>query len=152
MSNHNSKSQCWWQFKKGWSKSIFSVVLFNLNYGIITLLPKSKEATNIKQFRPICLINVSFKIFTEVAVRRLTQVVDKLISQSQTVFVPGQNIMEGVVIPHEIIHELHRKKMNEVILKLDFEKHMIRWNRVLTTNIKNERLLRKMVSVDTPVC
>jgi hypothetical protein len=90
------------------------------------LLPKSKEATNIKQFRPICLINVSFKIFTEVAVRRLTQVVDKLISQSQTVFVPGQNIMEGVVIPHEIMHELHRKKMNEVILKLDFEKHMIR--------------------------
>jgi hypothetical protein len=90
------------------------------------LLPKSKEATNIKQFRPICLINVSFKIFTEVPVRRLTQVVDKLISQSQTVFVPGQNIMEGVVIPHEIIHELHRKKMNEVILKLDFEKHMIR--------------------------
>jgi hypothetical protein len=53
---------------------------FNLNYGIITLLPKQKEATNIKQFRPICLLNVSFKIFSKVAYRRLTQVVDKLIS------------------------------------------------------------------------
>jgi hypothetical protein len=30
--------------------------------------------------------------------------------------------MEGVVILHETIHELHRKKMNGVILKLDFEK------------------------------
>ena len=31
-------------------------------------------------------------------------------------------ILEGVVILHEAIHELHKKKMNGVILKLDFEK------------------------------
>jgi hypothetical protein len=30
--------------------------------------------------------------------------------------------MEGVVMLHETIHEIHRKKMNDVILKLDFEK------------------------------
>jgi hypothetical protein len=30
--------------------------------------------------------------------------------------------MEGVVMLHETIHELHRKKMNGVILKLDFKK------------------------------
>jgi hypothetical protein len=30
--------------------------------------------------------------------------------------------MEGVVIMHETIHELHRKKQDGVILKLDFEK------------------------------
>jgi hypothetical protein len=30
--------------------------------------------------------------------------------------------MEGVVMLHETIHEIHRKKMNGVILKLDFEK------------------------------
>jgi hypothetical protein len=99
-----------------------SLPLFHLNYDIITLLAKNKEAINIKQYRPICLLNVSFKIFTEVAVRRLTQVVDKLISQSQTAFIPGRNIIEGVIILHETIHELHRKKMNGVILKLDFEK------------------------------
>jgi hypothetical protein len=32
--------------------------LVRLNYGIITLLPKVKEAANIKQFRLICLLNV----------------------------------------------------------------------------------------------
>jgi predicted nucleic-acid-binding protein len=78
--------------------------------------------SNIKQFRPICLLNISFKIFTKVTISRLTQVVDKLISQSQTVFVPSRNIIEGVVILHETIHELHRKKMNGVILKLNFKK------------------------------
>jgi predicted nucleic-acid-binding protein len=78
--------------------------------------------SNIKQFQPICLLNVSFKIFTKVTISRLTQVVDKLISQSQTVFVPSRNIIEGVVVLHETIHELHRKKMNGVILKLNFKK------------------------------
>jgi predicted nucleic-acid-binding protein len=49
----------------------------------------------------------------------------KLVSQSQTVFVPGQNIMEGVVILHETIHEMHRKKMDGVI-NLILKKLMIR--------------------------
>jgi hypothetical protein len=96
--------------------------LFKLNYGIITLLPKKNDATSIKQFRPICLLNVCFKFFTKVAVKRLNGIAGKLIGQSQTAFIPGQNIMEGVVMLHETIHEVHRKKMNGVILKLDFEK------------------------------
>jgi hypothetical protein len=35
---------------------------------------------------------------------------------------PGRHILEGVVILHETIHELYRKKMDGVLLKLDFEK------------------------------
>jgi hypothetical protein len=58
----------------------------------------------------ICLLNVSFKFFTKVSVRRLTVVADKLVSQSQTVFVPGHNIMEGIVILHETIYKMHRKR------------------------------------------
>jgi hypothetical protein len=53
---------------------------------------------------------------------RILKVADKLIGPSQSTFIPGRYIMEGVVILHEIIHELHRKKQDGVILKLDFEK------------------------------
>jgi hypothetical protein len=95
-----------------------SLNLYSLNFGIITLLPKQKEVKHIKQFRPICLLNVSFKIFTKLAVNRMTEI----ISPSQTAFMPGRNTIEGVVILYETIHKLHRKKMNGVILKLDFEK------------------------------
>jgi hypothetical protein len=35
---------------------------------------------------------------------------------------PGRSIIKGAVILHETICELHRKKMNGVVLKLDFEK------------------------------
>ena len=34
--------------------------LFHLNFGTITLLPKKTDAVRIEQFRPICLLNVSF--------------------------------------------------------------------------------------------
>ena len=39
--------------------------LFKLNFGIITLLPKKEDASKIEQYRPICLLNVSFKFFYE---------------------------------------------------------------------------------------
>ena len=34
--------------------------LFHLNFGTIMLLSKKEEAVHIEQFRPICLLNVSF--------------------------------------------------------------------------------------------
>ena len=96
--------------------------LFNLNFGVITLIPKVQEANVIQQYRPICLLNTSFKIFTKVATNRLNLVADHVISPTQTVFMRGRNNLEGVVILHETVHELHRKKQSGVILKIDFEK------------------------------
>jgi hypothetical protein len=80
--------------------------LFSLNFGIITLLPKQKDVIHIKQFRPIFLLNISFKIFTKVDVNRMTRIADKLVSPAQTAFI---NILEGVVMLHETIYEIHRK-------------------------------------------
>jgi hypothetical protein len=96
--------------------------LFSLNFGIIVLLPKRADAKQIQQYRPICLLNVSFKIFTKIGTNRITSVAHKVIRPTQSAFLPGRNIMEGVVILHESIHELHKKNMDGVIFKFDFEK------------------------------
>jgi hypothetical protein len=34
----------------------------------------------------------------------------------------GRHILEGVVVFHESIHELHRKNLDGVLFKIDFEK------------------------------
>jgi hypothetical protein len=52
----------------------------------------------------------------------MTRIAEKIVSPSQTFFIPGTNIMEGVVVLHETIHEIHRKKMSGVVLKTYFEK------------------------------
>src|SRR5438128_10621848 len=96
--------------------------LFSLNFGVITLIPKVQEANVIQQYRPICLLNVSFNFFTKVATNRLSLMADKVVSPTQTAFLRGRNILEGVVILHETIHEMHRKRLSGVILKIDFEK------------------------------
>ena len=65
--------QQFWDVIKGDLMQIFhdlhnvDISLFSLNFGVITLLPKTQEANKIQQYRPICLLNVSFKIFTKVA-------------------------------------------------------------------------------------
>lgn len=41
---------------------------------------------------------------------------------SQTAFMPGRNILRGVVVLHETLHEIHSKKLDGVIFKVDFEK------------------------------
>jgi hypothetical protein len=96
--------------------------LSRLNYEIIVLVPKISEVVNIKQFRPICLLNMFYKFFTKVLASRLMEVVDDIISENQTAFIRGRNILEGAQILHEVIHELSSKKQSGIILKLDFEK------------------------------
>jgi hypothetical protein len=83
-----------------------SLPLFCLNFGIITLLPKEQEAKKIQQYWPICMLNVCFKIFTKVIANRLSSVASKVIRPSQSAFLPGRNILEGVVVLHETVHEL----------------------------------------------
>ena len=42
----------------------------------------------------------------------------------------GRNILEGVVVLHETIHELHRKNLSGVIFKIDLKKSYdkVKWN------------------------
>jgi hypothetical protein len=63
--------------------------LFCLNFGEVILLPKVNEAERIQQYRPIYLLNVSFKIFTKVATIRLNTVADHVVQPSQTAFMQG---------------------------------------------------------------
>jgi hypothetical protein len=48
-------------------------------------------------------------------------------------FIPGRYIIEGVVILHEVLHELRVKNLRGVILKLDFEKanDKVQWGFVM---------------------
>ena len=96
--------------------------LSRLNYGTITLIPKIKEANQIQQYRPICLLNVVFKFFSKTLMLRLESVMERIINKGQTAFLKGRNIMEGTMSLHEIIHDTKVKKKEGLVLKLDFEK------------------------------
>jgi hypothetical protein len=128
--------QTFWDTIKGDLMDLFvelhdgQLELFRINFGEIILLPKVNEAEQIQQYRSICLLNVCFKMFTKVATIRLNSVADHVVLPTQTGFMQGRCILDGVVILHETTHELHRKKLNGVILKIDFEKtyDKVKWS------------------------
>jgi len=98
------------------------VDICRINCGVITLLPKVYDATRIQQFRPICLLNCLYMLITKTLTIRLAAVAGKLIHQNQTAFMKNRNIMSGIMVLHEILHETKRKKQIGIVLKLDFKK------------------------------
>jgi hypothetical protein len=66
----------------------------------------------------------------KVATIGLNSVAAHVVQPSQTAFMQGRNIFDGVVVLHEAVHELHTKKLHAVILKVDFEKayDKIKWS------------------------
>jgi hypothetical protein len=89
---------------------------------MLTFIPKIEEAMDMKHFRPISLINCSFKIFSKVMTWRLGRVSQRFVSHNQSAFIKGRYIMESVVIDHEVVHSVQKSQQPRVILKLYYEK------------------------------
>ena len=60
---------------------------------------------------------------------RLAKCVAHVISRTQTAFIKGRYIMEGIVILHEALNSFHKNKEDALIFKVDFEKayDKIKW-------------------------
>jgi len=105
----------------------------SLNSTNIALIPKGDTQISMKDWRPIALCNVMYKVVAKVLANRLKVVLDKCISEFQSAFVPGRSILDNVMAAIEIIHYMKIKvkgNVGEVALKLDISKayDRIEWN------------------------
>ena len=80
-----------------------TLVMSRLNFGVITLLPKVAGATEIRQFRPITVINVIQGLIAKVCATRLAPVVERLAHPHQFAFLKGRFIHDGILALHEEI-------------------------------------------------
>ncbi|KAL5579315.1 hypothetical protein UlMin_011757 [Ulmus minor] len=98
--------------------------LGSINETIITLLPKIKNPTRISEFQPISLCNVLYKIISKMLANILRRVMDNVISEEQSAFVPGRLISDNAIIGFECLHAIKRRKTkkNYMALKLDMAK------------------------------
>jgi len=97
----------------------------HLNSTNIALIPKGDSQKSMKDWRPIALCNVVYKIMAKVLANRLKGVLDKCISSSQSAFVPGRSILDNALVAIELIHYMKAKTKGtqcDVALKLDISK------------------------------
>lgn len=64
---------------------------------VITIIPKDESVCpNVRNFRPISLLNVDYKIFTKILAGRLKIVLNEIIGKDQTGFLLGQHLRDNV--------------------------------------------------------
>ncbi|GKA29337.1 putative RNA-directed DNA polymerase, eukaryota, reverse transcriptase zinc-binding domain protein [Tanacetum coccineum] len=92
------------------------------NSSFFTLIPKVSNPIFIKDFRPISLIGIHYKIIAKVLANRLSKVIDKIVSNEQSAFISGRQILDGPLILSEVIDWFKKRKKKMLIFKVDFEK------------------------------
>uniref|UniRef100_A0A670KII5 Reverse transcriptase domain-containing protein n=1 Tax=Podarcis muralis TaxID=64176 RepID=A0A670KII5_PODMU len=90
----------------------------------ITLIPKIEtEKTQLKNYHPISLLNVDYKIFADILDKRLKKVLAEEIHKDQAGFLPGRHLSDNM---RNIINILEKLQVNintkAVLIFVDAEK------------------------------
>ncbi|GBG86684.1 hypothetical protein CBR_g41747 [Chara braunii] len=103
--------------------------------GIISLLFKKGDTNEIRNWRSISLLNVSYKILVKVLTRRLGRYLPQLVADDQAAFVQGRSIYDNIVTAVEALDVVNQEELEVSILLLDMEKayDRVNWSYVFST-------------------
>lgn len=84
-----------------------------VNETCIVMIPKVAQPESLKDFRPISLCNVLYKIVSKCLVNRLRPLLDEIISDNQSAFVPRRLISDNALIAFECIYHIQQERNPE---------------------------------------
>jgi hypothetical protein len=91
--------------------------------GVITCIPKPGKLRNLlKNWRPISLLNFSYKLMSSCIAERIKTVLDSIIHKDQKGFIPGRFIGEKIRLLYDIIFDTQKQNIPGMLLLIDFEK------------------------------
>jgi hypothetical protein len=91
--------------------------------GIISVLPKGQKPKEyLKNWRPISLLNTTYKLLSSVLANRMKPILCEIIHENQKDFLAGRFIGENSRHLYDIIQYCNESNIPGLILLLDFEK------------------------------
>jgi len=139
----------------------------------ITLLCKDRDhPTLLKNYRPISLLNVDYKIISKIMTNRISKVIHKLVHPDQSCAIRNRSIFDNAHLLRNIIDYVEQKNLECCFISLDQEKafdrvnynlmfkvlsaynfgpSLLKWINILHTNISSCVLVNGFVSDPFPV-
>ena len=102
--------------------TILNCAILNIQCNGITLLHKGGDRDNIRNWRPITLLNTDYKIISKLLAIGTKPILRKLIRSDQKGFFGGSNISESNQIIDDIINYLDEEDQEGIIVFVDLEK------------------------------
>jgi len=84
-----------------------------INRTHIALIPKVNAPITPKDYRPISLCNVAYKIIAKSLADRIKNHLPHIIHPLQAAFVHGRYIASNIIVAQEIIHSFNLKSWNQ---------------------------------------
>nr|KYP40468.1 Transposon TX1 uncharacterized [Cajanus cajan] len=120
---------------------------FQLGYSDLSLLetqmvliPKVNHPVSLKEFRPISLCNVAWKVISKVIVARLRPFLQGVIGPFQGSFIPRRGTRDHSIIAQEAFHFVRKDSsgVGSLALKIDLEKayDRVRWEFLESTLVQ----------------
>jgi len=89
---------------------------------VIVLLDKGKDRTLLKNWRPISLLNVDYKIASKAVAERLKKMLPDIVNQDQVGYVTGRNITDNIRTVLDILEYTDYENISGILINIDFEK------------------------------
>ena len=96
---------------------------------------KKGDRKNLKNWQPISLLSVDYKICSKVLSLRLSKVLEFIVDRDQTCSVPGRKIASNLHIPRDVQDHIDRTNETGILISLDQEKAFDRVNRTFLLNL-----------------
>ncbi|GBG62547.1 hypothetical protein CBR_g31186 [Chara braunii] len=107
----------------------------SMTRGVITLMYKKGGRSDMRNWRPISLLNVIYKILAKTLARRLGELLPRLVGKDQGAFVQGRSIFENIATAMEALELIEGEDLDIAVLMIDLEKayDRLNWTFVMTT-------------------
>ena len=105
----------------------------------IALIPKTATAKNMRDFRPISLLNIPYKCISKILANRLKLVLPDIIDRSQSAFIKGRSISDNILLAQELFRGYDRETgTSKCAFKLDLHKAFdsVDWRFIIALLVK----------------